>query len=88
MNERKVTINIDSDVETRKGVHADVAMLSTKGGATRIDFLNADITLDDVNVRAALASRVYMNNEDVIALRDMLVSHTADWKVEADGEEA
>lgn len=88
MEERKVTLDIDSDVETRKGVHADIAMLSTKGGTTRIDFLNADIAIDPNSARAVLSSRVYMSNEDVIALRDMLDRHTAAWKVEADVEEA
>ena len=88
MEEHRVNIDIDSDTETRKGVYGNVTMLVTKGGTTRIDFLNADIPVESESMRAVLAARIYMDNADIIALRDMLVSHTATWKVEADDKEA
>lgn len=71
MGIRKIVV--DSDIETRKGVHADIAIARTKGGVTRIDFLLGDIEEED-SIRAALVSRVYMNNEDVCALRSALNS--------------
>lgn len=87
MEDRQVNISIDSDVETRKGVHSNIVLLTTEGPVTKIDFLNADISVEEDEVRAALSSRVYMSNEDLVALRDMLIRHTASWKVAADGPE-
>lgn len=81
-------INIDHDPQTRKGVFSDFAMVRTKGGTSRLDFVQRDIELDGGDEQAVLAARVFMSNEDLLALRDMLVQHTSSWKVDGDGAEA
>lgn len=88
MEDQATHITIDSDVETRKGVHANVVQASTRGGLTRLDFLSADLIGEDNEGRAVLSARVYLDNFDLLALRDMLNAHTAGWKVEHDGGEA
>lgn len=70
-----VNVSIDHDPQTRKGVFSDFVMARTKGGVTRIDFVQLDIDLDGGDKQAVLASRVFMSNEDVITLRDMLNDH-------------
>lgn len=82
---QSINLNLDSDPETRKGVMASIVLASTDGGVTRLDFVNPDIPENEGSVRAVLSSRVYMSNENLLALRDMLNSHTAEWKVEIHG---
>ncbi len=72
---RGINLNLDSDTETRKGVMASIVLASTDGGVTRLDFVNPDIPDNDGSVRAVLSSRVYMSNENLLALRDMLNAH-------------
>lgn len=86
--ERQHNIGIDHDPQTRKGAFADFTMVRTKGGVSRIDFIQRDIELEGGDEQAVLASRVFMSNEDLLALRDMLVRHTSSWKVDGDGAEA
>ncbi len=80
---QSINLNLDSDPVTRKGVMASIVLASTDGGVTRLDFVNPDIPEDEGSMRAVLSSRVYMSNENLLALRDMLNTHTATWKVEA-----
>lgn len=42
MGEKQVTLNIDSDVDTRKGVFSDIAFVSCGSGMARIDFISGD----------------------------------------------
>lgn len=86
--QRAHSISIDHDPNTRKGSFADFMMVRTKGGVSRLDFIQRDIELDGGDEQAVLVSRVFMSNEDILALRDMLVQHTASWKVDDDGTEA
>ena len=85
---REFNLNIDHDTATRKGVMSNLVMASTDGAVTRLDFINSDIPGEDGQVRAVLSSRVYMTNENLLALRDMLNDHTKNWKVEVNGEPA
>lgn len=87
MEEKAVSIEVESDVATRKGTYADVATLASKRGTTRIDFVSTDSSDGEV-VKAVLSARVYMDNADIIALRDMLNNYTASWKVTENVEEA
>ena len=73
MSEEKLAkLTIDSDVETRKGVQADVVLMVEKDGSVRMDFISTDITEDDGNLRGALTSRVYMSKNDLRSLRDTI----------------
>ena len=74
-NEKEMKITIDSDPMTRKGVQADFASITTKGGATRLDFFLSDIQVDENNTRAVLSSRVFMNNTDIVNLYKALGDH-------------
>ena len=86
--EQQHNINIDHDPQTRKGVYSDFTLVRTKGGVSRLDFVQRDIELEGGDEQAVLAARVFMSNEDLLALRDMLVQHTSSWKVDGDGAEA
>ncbi len=83
--ENSVSLNLDSDVETRKGVVAGLVMASTDGTMTRLDFINPDIPTDDGGIRAVLSARVYLTNDNLVALRDMLINHTSRWGAGSDG---
>lgn len=83
---RELKLNIDHDTATRKGVISNLVMASTDGAVTRLDFINSDIPGEDGQVRAVLSSRVYMTNENLLELRDMLNDHTKNWKVGTDGK--
>ena len=80
----ELRIVIDADPASRAGRHADLATATTKGGTTRLDFLLADIPQDDGSMRAVLSSRIFMNNEDLMTLRDTLDNHIASWEVAQD----
>lgn len=78
MADRKlINITIDSDITTRKGVVSDMALISSKDGMSRIDFLLCDIPDEEGHIRSALVSRVAMSNIDLVKLRDMLSDHIA-----------
>lgn len=82
------TLCIDSDTATRRGVHADTVMFMARGGCTLIDFILTDRPGENGSSedRAVLTARVFMNNEDVVRLRDRLIAVTSSWSVGPDGE--
>lgn len=81
---RSMQITADSDI--RRGVFADLVSAQTPNQVTRLDFIQIEGEGDDSTLQGVLASRVYMTNESLIALRDMLVRHTKDWKAESHDE--
>ena len=81
-----VSLSIDHDPQTRKGCFSDFSMAATNGPNTRLDFISTDIPGENGSVRGVLSARVYMTNESLIALRDMLNSHTEGWEVTAHGD--
>lgn len=66
----EVHMTLDSDVQTRMGVHADTAIIHEKGGVARLDFILGDIPMGDDEIRGVLTSRVFMNVDDLKILRD------------------
>lgn len=66
----EVHMTLDSDVQTRMGVHADTVMVHEKGGIVRLDFILGDIPLGDSEIRGVLSSRVFMDVDDLKILRD------------------
>lgn len=82
-----VNVRLDQDTQSRKGVFADFVMARTKGGTTRLDFSQLDSEAEDGARKGVMVSRIFMNNEDLISLRDMLNKHTAQWKVGGDGSD-
>ncbi len=78
--ETMMHLTIDSDMSTRKGVHADMALLAEREGTVRIDFISADIADDEANAKGVLTSRVYMSRKDLLIFRnaidEMLVRHS------------
>lgn len=72
MEKAQVRITIDSDTETRKGVHADNFSITTRGDSVRIDFFLSDIQGENGENRGVLASRVFMDVSDLPELRDTL----------------
>lgn len=79
-DDRSMQITADSDI--RRGVFADLVFAQTSNQVTRLDFIQIEVEVDDSTLQGVLASRVYMTNESLIALRDMLIRHTKDWKAE------
>ena len=79
-DDRSMQITADSDI--RRGVFADLVFAQTSNQVTRLDFIQIEGEVDDTTLQGVLASRVYMTNESLIALRDMLIRHTKDWKAE------
>lgn len=80
-DDRSMQITADSDI--RRGVFADLVFAQTSNQVTRLDFIQIEGEVDDSTLQGVLASRVYMTNESLIALRDMLIRHTKDWKAES-----
>lgn len=78
--DRSMQITGDSDV--RRGVFADLVFAQTSNQVTKLDFIQIEGEVDDSTLQGVLASRIYMTNESLIALRDMLIRHTKDWKAE------
>ena len=78
--DRSMQITADSDI--RRGVFADLVFAQTSNQVTRLDFIQIEGEVDDSTLQGVLASRVYMTNESLIALRNMLIRHTKDWKAE------
>ena len=74
-----ISVSIDSDVQTRKGVFADFALIRTNGTSTVLDFILNDMPVSETESRGVLTARVFMSNSTVLDLRDMLVAHTAGW---------
>lgn len=79
-DDRSMQITADSNI--RRGVFADLVFAQTSNQVTRLDFIQIEGEVDDSTLQGVLASRVYMTNESLIALRDMLIRHTKDWKAE------
>lgn len=79
-DDRSMQITADSDI--RRGVFADLVFAQTSNQVTRLDFIQIEGEVDDSTLQGVLASRVYTTNESLIALRDMLIRHTKDWKAE------
>lgn len=76
-----ISIALEATPDVRRGVHADVAMVRTNGGQSLIDFVLLDTPpAPDGTVSGLLTSRVFMSNEDLIALRDSLNDYTKDWR--------
>lgn len=78
-DEPTITLQIDASPEVRAGVFSDLALMATKGNVTRIDFVLTDGMAEPTGV---IASRVFMANEDLVALRDALIHHTQEWVVQ------
>lgn len=76
------SMQITADFDIRRGVFADLVFAQTSNQVTRLDFIQIEGEVDDSTLHGVLASRVYMTNESLIALRDMLIRHTKDWKAE------
>lgn len=70
---------IDSDNQTRKGAHADFVMARSNGGITMLDFVLSDMPADNGPAQCVLVSRVFMSNDGIAQLRDMLIQHTSAW---------
>lgn len=86
---RTFNVTIDSDIKTRGGVVSDIALFATKDGISRIDFLIGDIPDGDDSIRAALVSRVFMSNKDLLSFRDNLnefIDNNVDPKVRGGNE--
>lgn len=73
-------VAVDTPPEARRGAYADVATIRTNGAVSMLDFMLVDMADPDGNLGAMLTSRVFMSNEGIIALRDMLNEHTKGWK--------
>lgn len=86
MDKEHRSMQISGDPDVRRGVFADLVSAQTPNQVTRLDFIQIEGESDDSTLQGVLASRVYMTNESLIALRDMLVRHTKDWKAESHGE--
>lgn len=65
------SIKVDSDTGTRKGVFADLALVSVNGSIARIDFISGDLPSDE-SIGAVLTSRVYMPLSALVGLRDQI----------------
>lgn len=88
MNEEKtVALTIDSDINTRKGVHADAALLAEKDDVVRIDFISTDIMDNGNEARGLLSSRVYMSRHDFMSFRNSIDAMLHNNSGEADEEE-
>ena len=71
MNAQSLTLRIDSDTTTRKGVFADVSIVSSNGAIARIDFISGDLPSEE-SVGAVLSSRVYMTVSSLLELREQI----------------
>lgn len=71
MEDRQITLNIDSDVETRKGVYSDIALVSRHSDMARVDFISGDRP-GAGSIGAVLSCRVYMPLSSLVALRDSI----------------
>lgn len=67
----EITVNVSSDISTRKGAFADLALVTTSDGLARLDFISRDIPSSDVS-EAILTARVYMTVSNLAALRDAI----------------
>lgn len=72
MERTQIKVTIDSDVETRKGVHADNFSITTRGDSARLDFFLSDIQTEDGETRGVLSSRIFMDIGNLPELRDAL----------------
>lgn len=72
MDKIQVRVTVDSDTETRKGVHADNFSITTRGDIVRLDFFLSDIQGEHGETRGVLSSRIFMDVNDLPELRDTL----------------
>lgn len=75
-----MTINITSDVTTRKGAYADLALVTLDGAVARLDFVSRDVP-NESRTEAVLTSRVYMTAKTLGELKraiDECLSEHAD----------
>lgn len=70
MNE-EITVNISSDIPTRKGAYADLALVSIDSGLARLDFISRDVPTTGAS-EAILTARVYMTVGNLAALRNAI----------------
>lgn len=63
-----ITVNITSDVTTRKGAYADLALVTLDGAVARLDFVSRDVPSEN-RTEAVLTSRVYMTTKTLGELR-------------------
>lgn len=70
-------LNIESDVSTRRGAYADISLLTPKGSLARLDFISGDRPSSD-SVDGILVSRVYLEREALINLRDTIDAYLND----------
>lgn len=63
-----ITVNITSDVTTRKGAYADLALVTLDGEVARLDFVSRDVPSEN-RTEAVLTSRVYMTTKTLRELR-------------------
>jgi hypothetical protein len=75
------SLKVDADPSTRKGVQSDIVMATTSKGITRLDFVLTESSAASDSVNAVLSARIFMSNDDLISLRDMLIKHTETWKI-------
>lgn len=74
----KTQINIDANPNDRKGVFANSFMISSGERVVILDCFLIDVSGENENGlfrNGVLASRVLMDRESVVSLRDMLTDH-------------
>lgn len=74
-------LTVEATPEMRRGAHADFATVRTTGGVSTLDFLLVDTVEPSGDARGVLSSRVFLSNESLVALRDMLNEHTKGWQL-------
>lgn len=85
MENATINLQVDASPEMRIARMADTFMVKTNGACSTIDFISTDgIPDENGTISAILSSRVSMSNEALLALRDMINSHTQTWKTDRD----
>lgn len=69
--EESITINISSDIPTRKGAYADLALVDIENGIARLDFVSRDLPTQN-RTEAVLTSRVYIPVAALVSLRESI----------------
>lgn len=74
------TITVEAPTEVRLGTYADIATIRSTEETSTIDFVMIEGPSGiEGELSAILTSRVIMSRSNLIALRDMLNDHTANW---------
>lgn len=66
---------VDAAPETRAGKHASAAIIASRDGEARIDFIEIDGTPDEGDFAGVLSARIFMSLNDLAALRDSIDEH-------------